>query len=601
MKITHIIRMVCIMVAALTCGPQIHAISEGNVLVIYNSQDSTSTAIKDYYLSKRSGVLTFDLNSNLIGPGNISYADFISQIRDPIRNYLNSNNLESTIQVLVLTKNLPHRIQSLDLSNPNIGDSASQTNTAYGNGNVTNASVDSELTLLQFNLETGESAGSYDSAADNAVYNPYFDQTAGFSSYDRSNITDADREFVRAGTYGWWRLSSSRGAKRALDAGHIYLTARLDASTLTEVYALIDRAQAIIFRRDIDAILLDSDGRTGTTPGTGAPLQLYYPLFSTTTTIDDYAEAEAAFTSSWPQLLWNDDATFLVGSASTITYALTLAITGPVAHLHSYGVNHSGNNSSIRDYLSTFSGQLVNGASFSAYESFGAKGLGGLGNSNQAQVEEWFTAGGTFATGPVWEPFTIGISKSEIFLDRFLNQGLTYVEAAWSSILQISWQTVILGDPLATASVVDAEPYEKWIFDRVGVTPDINVDASLSEDLEDDGLANGIEYLLDLDPTAPDAGSTNLPRLMIAGDQKTFTFVMADPTPTEISIEVERSTSLAPESWTTIATRSPEGIWSGSATVNEEVVTAGRSVEVTDNEVITTDKRFYRISTDFIP
>jgi hypothetical protein len=272
-----------------------------------------------------------------------------------------------------------------------------------------------------------------------------------------------------------------------------------------------------------------------------------------------------------------------------------------VAHLHSYGVNHTGSNSSIRDYLATFNGQLVNGASFSAYESFGARGLGGLSNFGQAQVEEWISAGGTFATGPVWEPFTLGISRSEIFLDRFLNQGFTYVEAAWASILQLSWQTVVLGDPLATATVTTGSPYDQWIFSNTGVTPDINGSATFDTDLDLDGLSNGIEYLLDLDPGNSDTNSQNLPKLLIEDGDQFFIFTLADPVPTEATVSVEMSTTLAANDWTTIATRSQAGTWSGSATVLEANTVNGKEIEITDNLVITTSNRFYRISAIFAP
>jgi len=581
------------------------AISESNVLVVYNSTDSTSAAIKDYYLTKRSNVLTFDLNDSSLGPGNISYAEFISKIRTPIRSYLNTNSLEETVQVLVLTKNLPHRIQSLDLTNPNIGDNAQQTVAAYNLGNMTSASVDSELTLLQFDLETGENAGEYDSDADNAIYNPFFDETTHFANFDRSSITISSRAFYREGYYDWWRLYSTTGRFNRQgspqDAGHIYLTARLDAATLDDVKNMIDRAQDIVFRKDIDAILLDSDGKTGATPfKLGTPLQIYISQFSSTT-IDDYAEVVSTLSADWAQLKWNNNSSFLTGNSTPISYTPTIKIKGPVAHLHSYGVNHTDSNASIRDYLATFNGQLVNGASFSAYESFGARGLGGLSNSSQAQVEEWISAGGTFATGPVWEPFTFGISRSEIFLDRFLNQGFTYVEAAWASILQLSWQTVVLGDPLATATVTTASPYDQWIFSNTGVTPDINGSATFDTELDLDGLSNGIEYLLDLDPGNSDTNSQNLPKLLIEDGDQFFVFTLADPVPTEATVSVEMSTTLAANDWTTIATRSQAGTWSSSATVLEVNTINGKEIEITDNLVITTSNRFYRISAIFAP
>lgn len=574
------------------CSASVYGISETNVLVVYNSESTDSQAVYNYYLTKRPNVRGFDLADASIITATVSYADYAFKIRSPIRNHLGLNNLEQIVQVIVLTKDIPHRIQSLDLNNLNVGDNANDTIAAYNAGNATCASVDSELTLLQFDLETGEAGDDYDSFADNAVINPYFDQTSQFSSYNRSKIDDAYNTLIRFSGYGWWRLYETFGRDSFIDAGNIYLTARLDADTLDDVKAMIDRAQNIVFRKDIDALLLDSDGQN---------LQVYAPPLNSSTTIDDYAEVVSTLSADWAQLKWNNNSSFLTGNSTPISYTPTIKIKGPVAHLHSYGVNHTGSNSSIRDYLATFNGQLVNGASFSAYESFGARGLGGLSNFGQAQVEEWISAGGTFATGPVWEPFTLGISRSEIFLDRFLNQGFTYVEAAWASILQLSWQTVVLGDPLATATVTTGSPYDQWIFSNTGVTPDINGSATFDTDLDLDGLSNGIEYLLDLDPGNSDTNSQNLPKLLIEDGDQFFIFTLADPVPTEATVSVEMSTTLAANDWTTIATRSQAGTWSGSATVLEANTVNGKEIEITDNLVITTSNRFYRISAIFAP
>jgi len=579
---------------SLTCGSA-YGIEEDQVLVIYNSEQSDSQEVRDYYLTKRTGVLSFDLDDSSLVPGNISYADFASKIRNPIRNHLNSNNLEEAVHVLVLTKGLPHRIQSLDTSIPNIGDDASASETDYDNGNANFASVDSELTLLQFNLESNENGESMDSVADQAVTNPYFDQNDRFDSYSRSNIGSSTLTFQRQGPYNWWRLNRPFAfiMTRPANPGHIYLTARLDASTVAEVKAMIDRAQNITFRKDLDAILLDADARL-------ERLDTYTDPFNGQSSTD-YSEATSTLAADWPQLLHDETATFLVGASSPIAYADTTVISGPIAHLHSYGVNHTGSNSQIRDYLATFSGQLPSGASFSAYESFGATGLGGLSNNGQAQVEEWITAGGTFATGPVWEPFTFGISKSEIFLDRFFNQGFTYVEAAWCSILQLSWQSVVLGDPLATVSFVDATPYERWAFDQIGSTPYVNFELGFASDFELDGLANGLEYIFGLDPTSSEFESNKLPAVSFENPPQTIDFVLDPVSVDNVLVEVEMSTTLNENSWVTIALRTPGDGWTGSATIQENVSAEGLDVSVTDNVPGPTTKRFYRVSGELAP
>lgn len=572
------------------------AISEGNVLVVYNSENADSLEVKNYYLAKRPGVLEFDLADSSILSPTISYADFAAKIRDPIRQHLNSNNLEQTVEVITLTKGIPHRIQNIDPNSPNAGDSGAGALAAYNAGNATFASVDSELMLLQHDLNANEAGGNHDSAADNAVLNPFFNETAAFSSFDRSSIASGNQIFSgrTSNAYNWWVLGTEtiRGANVTFspsDPGDIYLTARLDAATVQDVKDLIDRAQNIAFRTDIDAIIFDGDGVKD------PPLDRYN-IPSTGLLVDDYPEAETLMSTNWDQVLRNNDTTFIIGKAANIAYTNTLAIQGPIAHLHSYGVNHNGNNTDIRPYLTTFTGQLVNGASFSAYESFGARGLGGLSNGNQGQVEEWFTSGGTFATGPVWEPFTFGLLKSEIFLDRFMNQGFTFVEAAWAGILQISWQSVVIGDPLATAAFRTSTDYETWVFGNTGTTPDADATASFDGDYDEDGLTNGIEYTLALDPTASDVNSVKLPEFTLSSGDKIIAFTLADPVPSNVEVIVEMTPTLDPGDWTTIATRSSGGSWSGTATVEENTTAAGIEVSVTDNTTGTEERRFYRIS-----
>lgn len=592
---------VCCTVSTLT----VHGLSETNVLVVYNSENLDSQEVHDYYKSIRTGVLSFDLDDSSILPGTISYADFASKIRNPIRSHLNNNDLEETVHVIVLTKGLPHRIQNLDTADPDAGDNP--FNSYYGDGNATFASVDSELTLLQFDLDSGEVNGSYDSIADNAVNNPYFGATSRFNSYSRSDITDNTRAFTRSGSvYGWWRLYSTRRGGRALDqpvdAGHIYLTARLDAETVDDVKAMIDRAQSIQLRTDVDALLLDSNGNTGTTPfAQDAPLQLYYPLYSSIV-IDDYAEAQNTFASTWNQFLWDDDSSnFLIGNNPVIGNAAFIINTGPVAHLSSYGVNHGGSGNK-RDYLFTYSGQLVNGASWIAYESYAAQGLGGVALSRQqAQVEEWIQAGGTFAMGNVWEPYTLGIPRSEIFLDRFLNQGFTYVEAAWASILQLSWQIVVIGDPLATATVTQAAPFDLWIFEQTGTTPDVDSDTAFTADFEGDGLTNGLEYTFDLSATTTDTNSATLPSISGTAGNFTYQFTAAEPFPENVILSIEATDELTVQNWPIIASRASDGTWTGSASVVETETGSGTRVELTEPALSSEVQRFYTLKAEPAP
>ena len=67
-------------------------------------------------------MLGFDLDDPTLTPGTITYADFVTKIRDPIRSHLSSQGLEEQIIVLVLTKGIPHRIA--DINAPNVGETS---------------------------------------------------------------------------------------------------------------------------------------------------------------------------------------------------------------------------------------------------------------------------------------------------------------------------------------------------------------------------------------------------------------------------------------------------------------------------------------------
>jgi len=573
------------------------AITPEEVLVVWNSENSDSMEVASHYESARPGVRSLDLADTSLLPGTISYANFIAKIRNPIRSHLNDNELQSIIKVLVLTKGIPHRIQSLDTSDPNLGDRWNEVTSTYNAGNITYASVDSELTLLQFDLDSGEAGEAMDSPADRAVYNPYFASTQSFGSFDRSSIRSVNRQFYSDETvYGWWMGYNIRTVgpftqkDSPIDAGHIYLTARLDGASVDDVKEMIDRAATITIRRQTDAILLDESPRSN-------PFQVYsHPL--TGTSIDDYGATEDAFSQTFSQLQKESTSAFLRGATDTISFSGTeVPVTGPVAYLHSYGTNHSG--SGARNYLSSYEGQLIPGAAFAAFESYGAAGLGGVSPPlNQAQTHEWIAAGGTFATGPVWEPFTFGISRSAEFLNAFYNEGLTYVEAAWSSIMQLSWQTVVLGDPLATATVIDAEPYYAWAFENMGTTPVVDDSVSAAADYDFDSIDNGIEFSLDFDPTAFSEPPLAAPAILANGHPQLSLFI-PDTAPSGMTYAIEKSSTLDPLSWMVIGSWSESGGASDPASITATPETDGTTLTITDPQsLLPGEGAFYRLSTN---
>ena len=108
------------------------------------------------------------------------------------------------------------------------------------------------------------------------------------------------------------------------------------------------------------------------------------------------------------------------------------------------------------DYAATTGYPLANGALFSSYESFNANSFELLagnpqrragGGGPQGLVGDWIQAGGTAATGTVWEPFADLIAHEEMFFPALM-EGFTFADAMWMATEGISWQNVMVGDPL---------------------------------------------------------------------------------------------------------------------------------------------------------
>lgn len=416
------------------------ALEPAEVLVVYyaprNDPRSEGFRIWNYYQAARPGVRGMNLARYLppeevLSPGTVSYESFISQIRDPIRRHLQENGLENEVRVLVLTKNIPHRID--DLNQARSGDSPNKAHELFQGKNATFASVDSELTLLWQNLSDSESNGPFDSHADNFIRNPYFNQNAPISRFI-PKAASASPLFERAGDHAWQLLEVD--SSTAADAGWIILTARLDGESVDDIKHMIDRAQAVRFDAYNHAMIFDRplDGR-----------------------IDegDFDAAASRYASVWNRLINDQSSDFIIGSAPGHFLQgdnEIRNIAGPIAFVASYGGNHS-RTISQAGWESTFDGQLVNGAIFNTYESYSAKAFGGIGPySDQAQLSNWIRFGGTFGLGHVWEPFASTVGRNRILLENFLVNRLSWVEAAWSSIEFLSWQNLVLGDPLAVTT-----------------------------------------------------------------------------------------------------------------------------------------------------
>ncbi len=460
------------------CATARAQLRDEDALLVYDSRTADSLAVAEFYAGSRripGGVgnqpgvhpAVRVLNLAAAGvpvsaPGSISYANFIANLRTPIRTYLTTNNLATRVRCLILTKGLPHRVQDTDVpDNADFpGEGPGQFIPELTSNDCTSASVESELTLLWQDLSQGEAGGSNDSRADGVIFNPYTRNTRSMLTMNNQFI-QSNKIFVFSGTGPLWQPNGAIGSATRLNPGDILLTCRLDADTVPIIQAAITRAQNLLYNTSTATLIFDEDGsnldsQSGTFPALGAG--------------DDYTLAQNSILNDGrfrpapavaPPNLRTDAgagaANFFIGP--NLCFQQGILVSTPVILLATYGSNHSGvpllcdNSPSGTVYALSFN--YANGAIFNTIESFNARdygGLGQLGFAPQMQSADFLGAGGTFAVGNAWEPLADSIPDNKYLVDNFVLGNLSWAEAAWTSIPGLSWMQTAVGDPLARAT-----------------------------------------------------------------------------------------------------------------------------------------------------
>jgi uncharacterized protein (TIGR03790 family) len=429
------------------------SITASQVLVVYNSRATDATSIKDAYLAVHPDLPAtnvFDLNDatlvNALGNSlaDVSYTDFVNKIRNPIRNYLDQAGHPSSTAIvsILLIRGLPHRIQDTDVATAG-DDPVGGAQPEFNAGDYTAASVDSELTLLWQDLNTGELGGTMDSKADNVIDNPYHTSNSSIAGSSRSNIK-VQKTFVKLSNVAWTHVGLPNNMYK-LTPGDMYLVCRLDGNTAADVITALNRAQNIRVNRRYAWIVLDEDVAN---PPSHPELD-NLDLFTTPNPTYFYAGNDYEDTRDILQPLgWKVD------FDDTSTFISPALLPRPIAAYSSYGENSSPQPPNPSTYIEGF--QFARGAIFNTYESYNGRAFNGLGTKySQEQVADFIAWGGTFGIGHVWEPFAFTIPDNEFLFVNFLQNGLTWAEAAWSSTPVLSWMHVVIGDPLATATIVN--------------------------------------------------------------------------------------------------------------------------------------------------
>jgi uncharacterized protein (TIGR03790 family) len=345
-----------------------------NVGVVINDASPASKEIGEYYVKARSIPAENVIHIQTSTEDTIQPAAYLATIQQPIAAALFKANLQDRILYLVLTKGIPLRIDG------------------SGGQDGTVSSVDSELTLL-YRRMTGTAIASR-----GRIDNPYFLGTR--------TVEDA-------------KLFTHRD----LD---IFLVTRLDAFTVEEAKALIDRARhttregrIVLDQRDALVNRLGEDwlGRAAehlNKAGHGERVVLE----TTPKPARDVSPVLGYFSwgSTDPQnrtrRVQMDFAPGAIGATFVSTDARTFR--EPPAAWMPLNVN---------DQSTWFAG------------------------SPQSLVGDLIREGITGAAGQVSEPYLQSAVRPDILFPAYL-AGFNLVEAFYLAIPHLSWQTVVVGDPL---------------------------------------------------------------------------------------------------------------------------------------------------------
>ena len=348
--------------------------STANVLLVVNNSSAASGTIGRYYAEHR-GVPQDNICSiTTAATESIARDLYVRQIEQPIWSCIASARAHDRILYIVLTKDVPIRISGT------------------GGRSGTNASVDSELTLL-YRRRTGQAA-----PIAGFVSNPYFAGAAPVTS-------------IKPFTH---------------ESQDIYLVTRLDGYTVQDVLKLIDKGIAPAkegrFLLDQRAALVDSGGDRW--------LRL--------------AAERLRELGLGDRVVLEDSSKVLTKESSVLGY-------------YSWGSNDPA--IGIRDFELQFvpgaiAGMFVStdGRTFKEPPATWRPSNEGrresiFGGSHQSLMADLIRAGVTGAAGHVDEPFLDATIRPEILFPAYAS-GRNLAEAYYAAMPYLSWQTIVVGDPL---------------------------------------------------------------------------------------------------------------------------------------------------------
>ncbi len=385
------------------------ALQENQVVLLYNSQNAESLAIRNAYVAQYPNVLQFDLNltyptvpptprqdapppeeiNNQYITASKFQALFLGR-NSAFRQYLNAN---PQVLAIVTTRGLPGAVSDNFDPEPMVG---------MGQP-IDGVWASFEAALSHPGIVSGGNPLL-------KVVNPYYGATVAFQKF----------------------LVSAEPGEPTF--GDMYLVTRLDANSVSDVVALIDRSAAPAVNMYATSFVFDVSG----------------------TSFQDFeSNVRWAMAKLWEAewcVLYDDTDQFVHGPTDPDYDPATDAAFNeyPWVGYYGFGRNHGGPESIGYYYTQHFNAAI--GGTFSSLESGNGWTIHEPGNYawNQGQVLDWISyAEGSFGIGNIQEPLTTAVSRPDPLYPNFYCNGLCWAEAAYTSLPYLGQYQTPIGNPMA--------------------------------------------------------------------------------------------------------------------------------------------------------
>ena len=389
------------------CPHPCHALQPQEVLVVANLNAASSIGLAKYYMEQR-GIPAENLLVLWVSDQEtVSREDYEKKIAKPIKEYL-AQPKNNNIHCLVLLYGLPLRIATSQLT---------------GNQQKLLNQLKTEESILSAKLAGGEGHGEERDQLEKRL-TEITKQIKNLNTMDQSASVDSELTLVKVDGYplkGWLPnpvFIGFKDQKLAVAASDIVLTSRIDGPSEDVVKRIID-----------DSIAAEQNGLTG-----NACFDARWPMPpDPTEKVSGYAFYDRSIHQAAAELIKNKLLPVIINSEQELFQAGDCPDTALYCGWYSLG-----------QYVDAFTWKPgAIGYHIASGECTTLKK-----KDSQVWCKMMLEKGAAATIGPVNEPYVNAFPVPEIFFNLITEKGLGLGESYLLSLPYLSWQMVLVGDPL---------------------------------------------------------------------------------------------------------------------------------------------------------